>query len=74
MVWLQLHQMCIMPHKEFRCQVYILFKEESSRYSLFFNRYKPQFYFRITNIIGMITLKVGCEIVMRGNNINFIIE
>lgn len=64
----------ITPHKKFKCQVYILSKEEGGRHSPFFNGYKPQFYFRTTDVTGVVTLEAGREMVMPGDNVNLIVE
>jgi len=64
----------ITPHKKFKCQVYILSKEEGGRHSPFFNGYKPQFYFRTTDVTGVVTLEAGREMVMPGDNVNLNVE
>jgi elongation factor Tu len=61
----------ITPHKEFNCEVYILSKEEGGRHTPFFKGYRPQFYFRTTDVTGDITLKEGVEMVMPGDNTSF---
>ena len=58
------------PHTEFEGQVYVLTKEEGGRHTPFFNNYRPQFYFRTTDVTGTITLPEGVEMVMPGDNIN----
>jgi elongation factor Tu len=58
----------IMPHKKFRGQVYILNKDEGGRHTPFFKGYKPQFYFRTTDVTGSIELKDGAEMIMPGDN------
>jgi len=58
----------IKPHKEFRAEVYILKKEEGGRHTPFISDYRPQFYFRTTDVTGSITLKDGVEMVMPGDN------
>jgi elongation factor Tu len=60
----------IKPHKEFAAEVYVLTKEEGGRHKPFFNGYKPQFYFRTTDVTGTITLPEGVEMVMPGDNVN----
>jgi elongation factor Tu len=56
------------PHTEFEAQVYILSKEEGGRHTPFFNNYRPQFYFRTTDVTGVVTLPEGTEMVMPGDN------
>lgn len=58
----------ITPHKKFKCKCYILSKEEGGRHSPFFNGYRPQFYFRTTDVTGVVTLPTGREMVMPGDN------
>jgi len=64
----------ITPHKKFKSQVYILAKEEGGRHTPFFNGYRPQFYFRTTDVTGVATLPQGVEMVMPGDNVEFVIE
>ncbi|MFA5998992.1 MAG: elongation factor Tu [Candidatus Babeliales bacterium] len=64
----------ITPHKKFRGQVYILSKEEGGRHSSFFSNYRPQFYFRTTDVTGVVTLPAGREMVMPGDNVVLDIE
>ncbi len=64
----------ITPHKKFRAQVYVLSKEEGGRHTPFFNGYRPQFYFRTTDVTGTITLDQGVEMVMPGDNVNLTCE
>jgi len=59
----------ITPHKKFKANVYVLTKEEGGRHTPFFNGYRPQFYFRTTDVTGNITLPEGTEMVMPGDNI-----
>ena len=59
----------ITPHTKFTCECYILTKEEGGRHTPFFNNYRPQFYFRTTDVTGSIELKEGTEMVMPGDNI-----
>ena len=59
----------ITPHTKFRAEVYILTKEEGGRHTPFFNGYRPQFYFRTTDVTGVVTLPEGVEMVMPGDNI-----
>jgi elongation factor Tu len=61
----------ITPHKKFKASVYILNKEEGGRHTPFFKGYRPQFYFRTSDITGNVTLKPGVEMVMPGDNIEF---
>lgn len=58
----------ITPHTEFKCEVYVLSKEEGGRHTPFFNKYRPQFYFRTTDVTGEVHLKEGTEMVMPGDN------
>jgi len=58
----------ITPHTEFKGEVYVLGKEEGGRHTPFFNKYRPQFYFRTTDVTGEVTLKEGTEMVMPGDN------
>ena len=64
----------ITPHKKFKGQVYILSKEEGGRHTPFFKGYRPQFYFRTTDVTGSVTLKAGVEMVMPGDNVEMEIE
>ena len=64
----------IKPHTKFRGQVYVLSKEEGGRHSSFFNGYRPQFYFRTTDVTGVVTLPAGREMVMPGDNVVLDIE
>jgi elongation factor Tu len=64
----------ITPHKKFEGKVYILSKEEGGRHTPFFSGYRPQFYFRTTDVTGVATLPAGTEMVMPGDNINLSIE
>jgi len=61
----------ITPHRKFRAEAYILTKEEGGRHTPFFNGYRPQFYFRTTDVTGICTLAEGVEMVMPGDNIAF---
>jgi len=60
----------ITPHTEFKGEVYVLSKDEGGRHTPFFNKYRPQFYFRTTDVTGECTLPAGTEMVMPGDNIN----
>ncbi len=62
------------PHKKFKAQVYVLSKEEGGRHTPFFTNYRPQFYFRTTDVTGVITLPEGTEMVMPGDNITMTVE
>jgi elongation factor Tu len=64
----------IKPHKKFKGQVYVLSKEEGGRHTPFFKNYRPQFYFRTTDVTGSISLKEGTEMVMPGDNTEFTVE
>ncbi len=64
----------VTPHKKFTAEVYILSKEEGGRHTPFFNNYRPQFYFRTTDVTGCITLQEGTEMVMPGDNVTMTIE
>ena len=59
----------IPPHTKFECEVYVLSKEEGGRHTPFFNGYRPQFYFRTTDVTGALELPAGTEMVMPGDNI-----
>jgi elongation factor Tu len=58
----------ITPHTHYKAQVYVLSKDEGGRHTPFFNGYRPQFYFRTTDVTGVITLDEGVEMVMPGDN------
>jgi len=64
----------ITPHKKFKAEVYILKKEEGGRHTPFFNGYRPQFYFRTTDVTGVVTLPEGVEMVMPGDNVSMEVE
>jgi elongation factor Tu len=64
----------ITPHTKFKAEVYVLKKEEGGRHTPFFNGYRPQFYFRTTDVTGVATLPEGVEMVMPGDNINLDVE
>jgi elongation factor Tu len=64
----------ITPHKKFMGEIYILKKEEGGRHTPFFKGYRPQFYFRTTDVTGLVTLPEGAEMVMPGDNVNLEIE
>jgi elongation factor Tu len=64
----------ITPHTKFKAQVYVLTKEEGGRHTPFFNGYRPQFYFRTTDVTGSVQLPAGVEMVMPGDNIGMEVE
>jgi len=64
----------ITPHTKFKASVYVLKKEEGGRHTPFFNGYRPQFYFRTTDVTGVVTLAEGIEMVMPGDNVEFNVE
>jgi elongation factor Tu len=68
------HPGSITPHTKFKAQVYVLSKEEGGRHTPFFNGYRPQFYFRTTDVTGVITLPAGTEMVMPGDNTEMEVE
>ena len=59
----------ISPHTEFKCEAYVLTKDEGGRHTPFFSNYRPQFYFRTTDVTGSVELPAGTEMVMPGDNI-----
>jgi elongation factor Tu len=63
----------ITPHTQFKCEVYVLSKEEGGRHTPFFNKYRPQFYFRTTDVTGEVTLNEGTEMIMPGDNTNMMV-
>ncbi len=64
----------VKPHAKFKCEVYVLTKEEGGRHTPIFKGYRPQFYFRTTDVTGSITLKEGQEMIMPGDNTSFDVE
>jgi len=64
----------VKPHTKFECEVYILTKEEGGRHTPFFKNYRPQFYFRTTDVTGTVELPEGTEMVMPGDNLKFTVE
>ena len=64
----------ITPHKKFKGEVYVLSKEEGGRHTPFFNGYRPQFYFRTTDVTGTVQLPEGREMVMPGDNVSVDVE
>ena len=63
----------INPHAKFECEVYVLSKEEGGRHTPFFNNYRPQFYFRTTDVTGSVELPKGTEMVMPGDNVKMVV-
>ncbi len=64
----------ITPHKKFKCKVYVMSKAEGGRHSGFLSGYRPQFYFRTTDVTGVVTLEEGREMVMPGDNVDLIVD
>ena len=64
----------ITPHTRYEAEVYVLTKEEGGRHTPFFNGYRPQFYFRTTDVTGSVTLPEGVEMVMPGDNTRMVVE
>ena len=64
----------VTPHTKFKAQVYVLTKEEGGRHTPFFSNYRPQFYFRTTDVTGVIELPAGVEMVMLGDNVEMTVE
>jgi elongation factor Tu len=64
----------VKPHKKFKAEIYILTKEEGGRHTPFFNGYRPQFYFRTTDVTGIAHLPAGIEMVMPGDNVTVEVE
>jgi elongation factor Tu len=64
----------ITPHMKFKAEVYVLSKEEGGRHTPFFSNYRPQFYFRTTDVTGTVKLPEGVEMVMPGDNISIEVE
>ncbi len=64
----------ITPHTEFKCEVYVLSKDEGGRHTPFFNNYRPQFYFRTTDVTGEVQLPEGTEMVMPGDNVTLTVK
>jgi len=64
----------VKPHAKFKAEVYVLSKNEGGRHTPFFNKYRPQFYFRTTDVTGEITLPEGTEMCMPGDNITITVE
>ena len=68
------HVNSIKPHAHFRAEIYVLSKEEGGRHTPFFNGYRPQFYFRTTDVTGVAELPAGIEMVMPGDNVAMTIK
>jgi elongation factor Tu len=64
----------IKPHKKFEAEAYILTKEEGGRHTPFFTNYRPQFYFRTTDVTGIVELPAGVEMVMPGDNVKMVVS
>ena len=64
----------VTPHSKFKGQVYVLTKEEGGRHTAFLSNYRPQFYFRTTDVTGVITLPAGVDMVMPGDNVELTVE
>ncbi|MDR0727733.1 MAG: elongation factor Tu [Puniceicoccales bacterium] len=64
----------ILPHTKFKAEIYVLTKDEGGRHTPFFNGYRPQFYFRTTDVTGILTLPEGAEMVMPGDNLSVTVE
>ncbi len=64
----------ITPHTKFKAQAYVLTKEEGGRHTAFFDGYRPQFYFRTTDVTGVASLPEGTEMVMPGDNVELSVE
>ena len=64
----------VTPHTKFKASVYVLSKEEGGRHTPFFTNYRPQFYFRTTDVTGVIELPAGVEMVMPGDNVDITVE
>jgi elongation factor Tu len=64
----------VKAHKKFKAEIYVLSKDEGGRHTPFFNNYRPQFYFRTTDVTGSVTLAEGVEMVMPGDNVSVTVE
>jgi elongation factor Tu len=64
----------VKAYKKFKAEVYVLSKDEGGRHTPFFNNYRPQFYFRTTDVTGSVTLPEGVEMVMPGDNVSVSVE
>ena len=74
MEWLSVSPGSVKPHTEFKAEVYILSKEEGGRHTPFFNKYRPQFYMRTTDVTGEIELPAGTEMIMPGDNVTITVK
>src|SRR5699024_1537976 len=68
------HPGSITPHSKFKAEVYVLSKDEGGRHTPFFTNYRPQFYFRTTDVTGIVNLPEGTEMVMPGDNVEMDVE
>ncbi|MBF6059036.1 EF-Tu C-terminal domain-related protein, partial [Thiomicrorhabdus heinhorstiae] len=68
------HKGTVKPHTKFEAEVYVLSKDEGGRHTPFFNGYRPQFYFRTTDVTGACELPAGTEMVMPGDNVQMTVE
>src|SRR5699024_10622665 len=68
------HSASITPHSKFKAEVYVLSKDEGGRHTPFFTNYRPQFYFRTTDVTGIVNLPEGTEMVMPGDNVEMDVE
>ena len=68
------HPGSITPHTKFECECYVLTKDEGGRHTPFFSNYRPQFYFRTTDVTGTVELPEGTEMVMPGDNISMVVN
>jgi elongation factor Tu len=64
----------VMPHTEFKAEIYVLSKDEGGRHTPFFNKYRPQFYFRTTDVTGEVVLPEGTEMIMPGDNVTITVK
>jgi elongation factor Tu len=64
----------VKPHKKFKAEIYVLSKDEGGRHTPFFSNYRPQFYFRTTDVTGSVSLPAGVEMVMPGDNVSIEVE
>jgi len=64
----------VTPHRKFKAEIYVLSKDEGGRHTPFFNNYRPQFYFRTTDVTGSVSLPEGVEMVMPGDNVSIEVE
>jgi elongation factor Tu len=64
----------VTPHTEFKAEIYVLSKDEGGRHTPFFNKYRPQFYFRTTDVTGEVVLPEGMEMIMPGDNVTITVK